>query len=68
MKRQTVNSYDHLLLVRRHPVEVARLLAAVNRVEDLLLLKVMHESNDSCCLAEPWPTTFTRLLASRRDE
>ena len=56
---------DHLLLVQRHEVEVARLHALLRRSLDEAVshLYVEHEHDHSCCKLEPWPVTMMAMIA-----
>ncbi len=64
---KTTPKFDHLLLVQRHPLEVARFVALVKREMaaggGLQRLHIEHEADNSCCRREPWAATLLFLLA-----
>jgi hypothetical protein len=59
---------DHLRYLRNR----AYRRGAVGRVRHLMAvghgtlgrLRVIHEADERCCLLEPWPLTFEKLLSS----
>lgn len=53
--------FDHLDLVRRDPLTIARLKATLER-GGLLDVQLLHEADDSCCRREPWPATLAACL------
>jgi hypothetical protein len=53
--------FDHLDLIRREPMTIARLKATLER-GGLLDVQLLHEADDSCCLHEPWPATLAACL------
>lgn len=56
--------FDHLELIRRDPMTVARLRATLER-GGLLDVELLHESDDSCCRKEPWPATLAACLTGK---
>ncbi len=56
--------FDHLDLIRRDPMTIARLRATIERggLQDVQLL---HEHDDSCCRKEAWIATFAACLCDR---
>ncbi len=56
-------TFDHLKLVKRDPVELARfrefLLGGQIGIWDEV--KISHERNESCCRREPWNETLVTI-------
>ncbi len=57
--------FDHLLLIRRHAIEVARFRSYIARgiaERAAMMPTVLHEADNSCCRREPWSVTMLALL------
>ncbi len=66
MTRRTEGQFDHFLLARGYPIEVARLRSYLARSRDLGValaeLFILHDVDGRCCKVQPWPETMAELL------